>query len=133
MEALRAHLAKSAFSQPLSTQSDSFCVLPEPAQAESRRWGETGDDCLLHEVEGGGIGPVLSLTDSPLARDRLFRSCTVSHALFSPAISAGRYQVLGIDTADTRFRDCGIEYWNRYRPILSTATWSWHVYRTIDY
>ena len=34
------------------------------------------------EVEGGGIGPVLSLTDSPLARDRPFRSCTVSHALF---------------------------------------------------
>ena len=34
------------------------------------------------EVEGGGIGPVLSLTDSPLARDRLFRSCIVSHALF---------------------------------------------------
>ena len=38
------------------------------------------------EVQGGGIGPVLSLTDSPLARDRLFRSCIVSHALFWPAI-----------------------------------------------
>ena len=32
--------------------------------------------------------------------------------------SAGRYQVPDIDTADTRSRECGIEYWNQYRSIL---------------
>ena len=57
------------------------------------------------EVEGGGIGPVLSLTDSPLARERLFRSCIV---LCSDPQS--RYNVTGCAIFSTRERFC-LHHW----------------------
>ena len=36
-------------------------------------------------------------------------------------VSAGQYQIPSINTADTRFQDGGIEYWNRYRSIPYTT------------
>ena len=38
-------------------------------------------------------------------------------------ISAGQYQVPGINTANTRFWGGDIEYCNWYHSILDTATW----------
>ena len=58
------------------------------------------------EVEGGGIGPVLSLTDSPLARDRLFRSCIVSRDLTLCSDPQSRYNVTGCAIFSTRERFC---------------------------
>ena len=53
------------------------------------------------EVEGGGIGPVLSLTDCPLARDRLYRSC-----IGSVLTRNLEYNVTGCAIFSTRERFC---------------------------
>ena len=56
------------------------------------------------EVEGGGIGPVLSLTDSPLARDRIYFAAVSFLTLCSDPQS--RYNVTGCAIFSTRERFC---------------------------
>jgi len=47
--------------------------------------------------------------------------------------SVGHYQVLGIDTANTRFWGGGIGYWNRYHLMLDTATWPGSIFAFVQH
>ena len=69
------------------------------------------------DISFSALLSLIAKHSSRLAKSRMY---TISWATVA---SAGRYQVTDINTADTRFQGGGIEYWNRYRLILDTATW----------